>query len=131
MLALGGWIGFVTILLFYFRYDAADPASLALAQTMAFTGMVVVEKVNVFNFRSLYAPVASLGLLSNPWLIVAVLSAIGLQVLAVYVPFLQQALHTVPLAATDWLWMLLLAAPVFLVPEALKYMRTKRRGTPA
>ena len=38
---------------------------------------------------------------------------VGLQVCAVYVPFLQQALHTVPLGWADWGLMLVVAAPVF------------------
>ncbi len=65
---------------------------------------------------------------NNPWLIAAWASMVGLQVAAIYVPFLQGALHTVPLAPGDWLLMLAVAAPVFLVGEAYKVWRWKVIG---
>jgi len=129
VLALGTWIGAVTLLLFRLHFDAGDPASLATAQTMAFTAIVVAEKINVFNFRSLSAPLTSIGLFTNPWLLAAVLLSLALQALAVYAPFMQRALHTVPLAPLDWVWMVLAAAPIFLVPEAVKLLRARRVRT--
>jgi len=95
----------------------------ALAQTVAFTGLILLEKMNVFNFRSLREPMIVVGFFSNPWLLLAWTVTVGLQVCAVYVPFLQQALHTVPLGWADWGLMLVVAAPVFLVTETVKWYR--------
>jgi Ca2+-transporting ATPase len=94
-----------------------------VAQTVAFTGIILLEKMNVFNFRSLHEPLAVVGFFSNPWLLLAWIVTVGLQVCAVYVPFLQKALHTVPLGWADWGLMLVVAAPIFLFTEAIKLWR--------
>ena len=87
------------------------------------------EKMNVFNFRSLREPMIVVGFFSNPWLLLAWTVTVGLQVCAVYVPFLQQALHTVPLGWADWGLMLVVAAPIFLITETVKWYR-RRWNTP-
>jgi len=130
ILGLGSYIGIATLLLFQYSLEADDPNALARAQTLAFTCIIVMEKVNVFNFRALRAPLSAVGWRSNPWLALAVVSMLGLQLAAVYVPFMQRALHTVPLAGRDWAVMLALAAPLLVVSEALK-KSAWRPGAPA
>jgi Ca2+-transporting ATPase len=49
-----------------------------------------------------------------------------LQVAVVYVPFLQNAFDTVPLGVTDWLWIVGVALPVFLIGEVAKTIRWRR-----
>ena len=58
-------------------------------------------------------PLASIGFFSNPWLLAAWAVSILLQVCAVYVPFMQQAFHTVPLGWEDWGLILLTAAVLY------------------
>jgi Ca2+-transporting ATPase len=123
ILGLGGYIGIATLLLFQYYLEADDPNALARAQTLAFTGIIVMEKVNVFNFRALRAPLSAVGWWSNRWVTLAVASTLGLQLAAVYVPFMQRALHTVPLNAFDWVVMLAVAVPLLVVSETVK-----RRG---
>jgi Ca2+-transporting ATPase len=82
--------------------------------------------MNVFNFRSLREPLAVVGFFSNPWLLLAWAGNMGLQVCVVYVPFLQRAFHTVPLGWSDWGLVLIVAAPVFLVTETVKWVRRTR-----
>jgi Ca2+-transporting ATPase len=76
--------------------------SLRYAQTLAFTTLVFFQLFNVFNARSDERS-AFANLFSNPWLWLAVGFAVLLQVAVVYLPFLQQAFGTVPLAPLDWL----------------------------
>jgi P-type Ca2+ transporter type 2C len=128
VLALGGYMGLATLGLFQLYLTSSDPARAAAAQTVAFTGIVVLEKMNVFNFRAFRVPLARVGLLTNPWLLLAVATTIGLQAAAVYVPFLQRGLHTVPLRAEDWLLMLLVAAPILAVTELAKWRGWRRRA---
>lgn len=125
ILLLGGYMGAGTLWLFHHYLNSGQAKSVALAQTVAFTGLILLEKANVFNFRSLRAPLASIGFFSNPWLLLAWTITVGLQACAVYVPFLQQALHTVPLGWADWGWMFAIAAPVFLVTETCKWWRRR------
>ena len=126
ILMLGGYIGLMTILLFHYYLNSSNPAKVVIAQTVAFTGIIILEKMNVFNFRSLRQPLLKIGLFSNPWIILSWASMIGLQVCAVYVPFLQHMLHTAPLALSDWGIILGCALPIFVVGEAYKYITYKK-----
>ena len=129
ILALGSYIGLMTLALFRYRLGDGTSAELLKAQTMAFVGIVIVEKMNVFNFRSLTEPLSRIGFLTNPWLLGAWSITVGLQVCAVYVPFLQNALHTVALGWIDWLLIAAVALPVFVVTEAVKIISHRRRPT--
>jgi Ca2+-transporting ATPase len=124
VLGLGSAIGVVALALFAWALGR-DADAVATAQSVAFTGIIVAELVNVLNFRSLRAPLASVGLFSNPWLLAAVAGSLLLQAGAVYLPGAQALLHTVPLAGSDWLLMFAAAAPIFLLPEAWKWWRQR------
>ncbi len=124
--ALGGYIGLVTLGLFQFYLNDSDPASQAAAGTMAFTGIILIEKANVLNFRSLAAPLSSVGFFSNPWILAAIAGMVGLQVAAVYTPFLQDALHTVPLSLADWGLLIAVSIPIVVIVEAYKVIQARR-----
>jgi Ca2+-transporting ATPase len=121
IVVIGGYLGLATLWIFHHYLGQGQPV--ALAQTAAFTGLILAEKMNVFNFRSLREPLAVIGFFSNPWVLLAWLSMVGLQVATVHVPFLQEALHTVPLSLQDWGLVLAVAAPVFILVEAYKVFR--------
>jgi Ca2+-transporting ATPase len=121
IVVIGGYLGLATLWIFHHYLGQGQPV--ALAQTAAFTGLILAEKMNVFNFRSLREPLAVIGFFSNPWVLLAWLSMVGLQVATVHVPFLQEALHTVPLSLQDWVLVLAVAAPVFILVEAYKVFR--------
>ena len=127
VLALGGYLGFGTLWLFH--HYLAGGGHTALATTMAFCGLVILEKLNVFNFRSLQEPLGAIGYTSNRPLLIAWTAMVTLQVAAVYVPFLQRVLHTVPLSWQDWAVIVAFALPVVLVPEAVKWMRWRSKAT--
>ncbi len=123
ILILGAYIGAGALWLFH-HYLASGVADAAVAaQTVAFTGIILLEKMNVFNYRSLRAPLSVIGFFSNPWVLGAWTLTVGLQVCAVYVPFLQNALHTVPLRLEDWGLILLVAAPILVFTEIYKWLR--------
>lgn len=124
ILCFGLYTGTASLALFYMVLPQ-DPV---LANTLAFTAMVVFEKVSVFAFRSLQSPVSRIGWGSNRVLIVALLSMLGLQVAAVYVPAMQVLLHTVALDAVHWLWIAGLALPLVVVPEAIKLGVARRNS---
>ncbi len=128
VLALGGYLGLCT--LWIFHHYLAGHVHATLATTMAFCGLVILEKMNVFNFRSLTEPLGAIGYASNRPLLLAWTAMVSLQVASVYVPFLQRVLHTVPLSWQDWAVIIAFALPVVLIPEAIKWLRC-RRTTPA
>jgi len=133
ILLLGSYIGFGSLWLFHHYLSSALPEheAVALAQTVAFTGIIILEKMNVFNYRSLHAPMPLIGFFTNPWILGAWIATVGLQVAAVYVPFLQDALHTVALGWEEWLLIFEVALPIFVVVElykAFEWWAMKRRS---
>ena len=67
-------------------------------------------------------------LFTNPWLWAAVAGSVVLQVLVVYVPFLQSAFGTTPLTLRDWGVCVGVASSVLWLREATKVIR---RATPS
>lgn len=121
--AFGLYVGFATLAL----YEYYSGHSHALANSVAFTAIVVTAQVLVFNFRHLHGPISAIGWLSNPWLLLAVSSMIALQAAALYIPGLREVLHTVPLSGTEWVVIILVALPLFLLPEIFKIFAAQRR----
>lgn len=72
--------------------------SAALAHTMTFTTLVVLELVRVQTVRAQY----NMSLFSNPLLLFALLSSFLLQLVVVYTPYLQPIFGTTPLSWIDW-----------------------------
>ena len=130
ILLLGGYIGVATLWLFHHYLARGGEGAEMLAQTVAFTGIIVLEKINVFNFRALRAPLLAIGFFSNPWIVLAWLFSLGLQACAIYLPCLQQALHTVPLGWADWGLLFVVALPVFLTTEGYKWVRWRQEYSP-
>ncbi|QDV62408.1 cation-translocating P-type ATPase [Crateriforma conspicua] len=126
ILAIGIYIGIAALWIFHRYLTSGDPQSIAVAGTVAFTTIVLIEKVNVLNFRSLRSPIGDIGWFSNPWVLLAIVLTVGLQVCAVYIPVLQQALHTVALRPADWAIILVTAAPIFVFVEAGKWILARR-----
>lgn len=69
-----------------------------LAQTMAFTTLVILELMAVQIIRSQY----NVSILSNPFIIGAVALSFLMQLFIVYTPFLQSVFKTVPLSTKEW-----------------------------
>ena len=122
---LGSYVGIATLVVFTI-YLAGSDLHVTKAHTMAFTGIVIFEKLNVFNFRSLRLPLYRIGFLSNRWLLAAWATTVSLQVLAVYAPPLQRALGTVPLHVNDWLVIFAVGAPIFVITEGVKWWGSRR-----
>jgi Ca2+-transporting ATPase len=126
ILILGSYIGGGALWLFHHYLQSGQENAVAMAQTVAFTGIILLEKMNVFNFRTLREPIKAIGFFSNPWVLLAWSLTIGLQVCAVYVPFLQELLHTVPLGWEEWGIIFAAALPVFLLMETYKWLQWRQ-----
>jgi Ca2+-transporting ATPase len=120
---LGTYIGLMTLWLFH-HYLSKDPQNgMVLAQTVAFTGIIILEKMIVLNFRSPREPINIIGFFTNKWLLLAIAFTVGLQACAVYVPFFQNALHTTAMGWKDWGIIILVSLPIFIVTELYKWVR--------
>ena len=99
------------------------------AQTMAFTTLVFFSLFTVFNARSDERS-AFLGMFSNGYLWMAVLSSVALQAAVIYVPFLQHAFSTVSLTARDWLFCVAVASSVLWLREMSKLFMVEKTPQP-
>ncbi|MCF4126310.1 cation-translocating P-type ATPase [Methylobacterium sp. SyP6R] len=121
-----GFVGLVTAGCSLFVLDACLPGglvagqgSLAYAQTMTFTTLVLCQLFNTLNARSAQAS-AFAGLFRNRWLWAAIGVSLLLQVAVVSLPVLQQGFSTVPLSAGDWLFCTAIASLVLVLEEVRK-----------
>ncbi len=113
-----------------FVLDAALPGgfvegtgTLRYAQTMAFTTLMLFQIFNVLNARSDERS-AFVHLFTNAWLWAAIAGSVALQVVVVYVPFLQRAFGTTALGGGDWVLCTVVASSVLWLREASKIIRT-------
>lgn len=88
--------------------------SVELGRTMAFMTLVLLEIVRLQMIRSSY----HIGILSNKWLVGAVLLSLGLQLIVVYTP-LSFFFKTVTLGVAEWMYMLGALAAVFVIGSAV------------
>lgn len=106
-----------------FFLELNDGADVTRARTVAFTTIVFFELFLVFAIRSPRQTVWSVGLFTNPKLILAVLGSMALQALVVYTPFFHGVFETEALTPFDWVRILLISFTAFAFVEALKVLR--------
>jgi Ca2+-transporting ATPase len=86
------------------------------ARTVAFTVLALMQMAHVLNCRSMDRSLFKIGIFSNFYLVLAIVSTLLLQIAVVYVPFFQYAFNTVALAGSDWLYIIGIAlTPIFFV----------------
>jgi Ca2+-transporting ATPase len=99
--------------------------SIEEARTIAFGTMVTFEWFRAFNARSDERTVFKLGLLKNRWLVISISVAVTAQLAVIYLPFLQQAFHTVPLSIDKWGIIFLAGGSLFIIEETRKALFPK------
>lgn len=103
-------------------FDMYAAEGFSKASTVALTTLAVFQWFNAWNCRAEKESLFALNPFSNIYLIGATGVVIILQMLAVYNPFLQGILHTVPLSLEDWLVIVPVAASIVLVEELRKLL---------
>ncbi|MEG1496524.1 MAG: cation-translocating P-type ATPase [Clostridiales bacterium] len=93
-------IGVTTI--FVFLYAIITYNDINISRTMAFTALVFCQLFYVFDCRSEYESTFALGIFSNIYLLLAVGISVIMQYVVLYIPWLQQVFHTVPLTLEQW-----------------------------
>lgn len=90
-----------------YSYLLMNGTELIKAMSMAFTVFVMYQIFNVFNCRADHG-------FSNKFLIVAVGASFLLQLLVIYLPFLQGVFRTTALGLFDWVIVLLIASTILI-----------------
>jgi Ca2+-transporting ATPase len=121
---MGLWIGLCALFLFIYQLKTAN---LAKAMTVFFAGIICMRLANALNCRSEEASLFKLGLFTNKWLILALISSLTFMLLAMYVPFLSKVFNTVPLSFTDWLMACASALSVIILDEIHKLLKCIKR----
>ncbi|KFJ01454.1 cation-translocating P-type ATPase [Bifidobacterium stellenboschense] len=94
-------------------------AQMTEARTMGFTILVFAQLFNALASRS-HLQSVFVGLFSNKWLWGAIGLSVALQLVVIYVPFLNTAFGTTPLSPLAWLECIGLAAFVLVASELRK-----------
>ena len=94
---------------------------LAKALTISLTTLAVFQWFNAWNCRSESKSIFQMNPFSNKFLVGATGIVIFLQFVALYAPFLQKILHTIPLSLADWLIIIPIAGSIVLVEEIRKF----------
>ncbi|NCC30558.1 MAG: HAD family hydrolase [Chloroflexia bacterium] len=87
--------------------------------------MVLFQNVHVFNCRSEYVSAFRVPLQRNLLLIVGVFAALGLHVLSMYIPFMQELLGIAPVMLTEFFGLLAIALSILLVLEIFKVIKQR------
>lgn len=104
-----------------YMYALQSFASVEVARTVAFLTLAFGQVIHVFNVRRVNAFGLERSILKNPYLIGALAITTVLQLVAVYVPFFNLVLRTVPPSPTMWLMVVLGSViPALLIQVANK-----------
>ena len=92
----------------------------AVARSVFFLSMILVELACALNSRSLTKPVWAVGPLKNRFLLVSVALSALMTIPLFYTPLLNDAFNVVPVDLNGWLWAIGLALAMFVSVELVK-----------
>ncbi|MFC2136230.1 HAD-IC family P-type ATPase [Bacteroidota bacterium] len=107
------------------RYAGMD-SFISRIQTIAFTAIVIMELVRLQAIRSEY----KLGVFSNKYLVIAVLTSIFLQLVIIYTP-LRNFFGTMPLSIIDWGMIISFSVAVLILDLAAQAWTHRKEKTVA
>jgi Ca2+-transporting ATPase len=109
-------------LFLFSQYFESEPAK---AWTVSLAVLAAFQWFNAWNCRSENKSIFRINPFSNKMLAGATVIVIGLQMFAVYNPFMQNILHTVPLDLIDWVKIISVALSIVLAEEVRKLLARK------
>jgi Ca2+-transporting ATPase len=126
ILWVGALIGLIALSLSYHYWRMGDPSW----QTVLFTTLTFAQMANVLAIRSERYSLFQIGLHTNKPLLAAVAFTILLQLMVIYIPFLQDIFKTTSLSVIELLNCLLVSSIVFWVIEFKKWLARRRISSP-
>lgn len=116
VMAIPMTLGTLALFAFYLSEEG-----IAKALTVSLTTLAVFQWFNAWNCRSEKDSIFKKGIFSNKFLIGATFIVVGLQFLAIYTPFMQKILTTVPLSASDFGIILAVGSSILFFEEIRKF----------
>jgi Ca2+-transporting ATPase len=124
ILWIGALIGIVSLGVGYVYFQAGDPSW----QTMIFNIIAFMQIGQAIASRSREESTFKLGIRSNPTLVLMVIVTFVLQLVAIYVPFLDDFFQVVPLTIEQLLLCIALGSLTFFAIEIEKWLIRRQRG---
>lgn len=120
-----GLIAAATLTAFHvaLRQHGTSGSLLRNATTVAFMTLALAQVFHAYSTRSQRRSALLSSPFSNPWLWSAVVICLVPQWFAIYWAPLGRLLHTVPLAASDWLLILVCSLAPAIAIEVIKFIR--------
>ena len=112
--------GLLSLGTFYYTWQTSQ--NLDLARTMAFTTLACSTLVYVFSIKTLEKNIFYSHPFRNKYLNLGVLAGLLLQLAAVYTPFLNKFLSTVPLNISHWLLIIVATITSIIFIELIKFI---------
>jgi len=125
MIFMGVIISLGTLFIFTQFLDSG----LEKALTISLTTLAVFQWFNAWNCKSENKSVFSINPFKNIFLIGSTIIVIGLQLLAIYLPFMQRFLHTVPLTISEWIYIILVGSTILIFEEIRKLLVNTKRNS--
>lgn len=91
------------------------------ASTLSLSVLVVIEMLNALNALSEDGSLVQMPPWKNPMLILAIIGAVGLHMMILYVPFFNPIFSVCPLSEHDWALVWAFSVPVIFMDEILKF----------
>ncbi len=126
ILWIGGLMGLISLLMGYVYWDPQNPQPHGTWQTMVFTTLTLAQMGNALAIRSNIDSLFRIGIFSNRLMVVSVLLTFSLQMMLIYVPFLQDIFNTVALSPVELIISLFASSLVFFAVELEKWLRRRR-----
>jgi Ca2+-transporting ATPase len=121
-------VGFILLVVAYglFTYEIEFlGASLEQARSVASTVFIVLQSFYLLNCRSLIRPFFPSGAFSNYWIFIGIFVMLILQVLFVYIPFMNSLFGTAPIELMSWIRILIAGLGLYFIVEFEKWVRYK------
>ncbi len=113
-----------TLVAFALGLSHAEPE---YAETMAFITLSLSELLRAFTARSERYPILKIGVFTNKWMNIAVISSIALIMMVIYVPFFNKIFNTIPMSWNEWKVILPLVIIPSIVAELTKYYISRKK----
>lgn len=127
MIFYGVLVGAITLAAYWLgEYVLSDPTVAdGTANTMAFATLVFGELTRAFAVRSETRSIFSIGVFSNSAMNKAFLVSLALQLVVLFIPFLQEIFKVQSLTGIEWVIVILLSLVPLIVSELTKAFRSK------
>lgn len=98
------------------------PQGLAQAQGAAFSAIVMFELVKVYIIRTRY----KIPFLSNPWLLLSVLTSIIVQIGIVHLPFISKLFEINPIGLFEWTYILFACMALWIIFKLIQKLLDRK-----